>query len=37
MESMGFSDDGGWLSSLLKAKNYDVDKAMKALKGGKKE
>merc|ERR1712004_760164 len=28
MEAMGFSDDGGWLSSLLKAKSGDVGKVL---------
>jgi len=28
MKSMGFSDDGGWLSNLLKAKSGDVGKVL---------
>merc|ERR1711952_392976 len=32
MQAMGFSDDGGWLSSLLKAKSGDVGKVLDAIK-----
>merc|ERR1712004_646906 len=28
MQAMGFSDDGGWLSNLLRAKSGDVDKVL---------
>merc|ERR1712004_947161 len=28
MQAMGFSDDGGWLSSLLRAKSGDVGKVL---------
>merc|ERR1712198_372655 len=31
MKAMGFSDDGGWLSSLLKAKSGDVGKVLNAI------
>merc|ERR1712130_1054362 len=31
MKAMGFSDDGGWLSSLLKAKSGDVGKVLDAI------
>merc|ERR1712198_323806 len=31
MKAMGFSDDGGWLSSLLKAKSGDVSKVLDAI------
>merc|ERR1711913_69177 len=31
MKAMGFSDDGGWLSNLLKAKSGDVDKVLDAI------
>merc|ERR1712173_161100 len=32
MKAMGFSDDGGWLSSLLRAKSGDVGKVLDAIK-----
>merc|ERR1712209_126131 len=32
MLAMGFSDDGGWLSSLLRAKSGDVGKVLDAIK-----
>jgi hypothetical protein len=32
MKSMGFSDDGGWLTALLTAHNGDVSLALDALK-----
>merc|ERR1712047_134663 len=32
MQAMGFSDDGGWLSSLLRAKSGDVSKVFDAIK-----
>merc|ERR1712107_588083 len=32
MQAMGFSDDGGWLSSLLRAKSGDVGKVLDAIK-----
>merc|ERR1719432_212516 len=32
MQAMGFSDDGGWLSSLLRAKSGDVDKVLDSIK-----
>merc|ERR1712079_1086 len=32
MQAMGFSDDGGWLSSLLKAKSGDVGRVLDAIK-----
>merc|ERR1712004_459995 len=32
MQAMGFSDDGGWLSSLLRAKSGDVSKVLDAIK-----
>jgi len=31
MKAMGFSDDGGWLSNLLKAKSGDVGKVLDAI------
>merc|ERR1712004_450095 len=31
MQAMGFSDDGGWLSNLLRAKSGDVDKVLDAI------
>merc|ERR1739841_30174 len=31
MQAMGFSDDGGWLSNLLKAKSGDVGKVLDAI------
>merc|ERR1712079_735740 len=32
MQAMGFSDDGGWLSSLLRAKSGDVGRVLDAIK-----
>merc|ERR1712013_34101 len=32
MQAMGFSDDGGWLSNLLRAKSGDVGKVLDAIK-----
>merc|ERR1712012_279325 len=32
MQAMGFSDDGGWLTSLLRAKSGDVGKVLDAIK-----
>merc|ERR1712213_222125 len=32
MQAMGFSDDGGWLSSLLRVKSGDVGKVLDAIK-----
>merc|ERR1712047_131184 len=32
MQTMGFSDDGGWLSSLLRAKSGDVGKVLDTIK-----
>merc|ERR1712047_229834 len=32
MQAMGFSDGGGWLSSLLRAKSGDVGKVLDAIK-----
>merc|ERR1712062_846191 len=36
MQAMGFSDDGGWLSSLLRAKSGDVGKVLDAIQPVKK-
>merc|ERR1712018_88962 len=35
MKSMGFSDDGGWLSNLLKAKSGDVGKVLDTIQPAK--
>merc|ERR1712004_337660 len=35
MLAMGFSDDGGWLSSLLRAKSGDVGKVLDTIQPGK--
>merc|ERR1712211_59704 len=35
MQAMGFSDDGGWLTSLLRAKSGDVDKVLDTIQPGK--
>merc|ERR1711963_943502 len=35
MQAMGFSDDGGWLSSLLRAKSGDVGKVLDTIQPGK--
>merc|ERR1712047_73185 len=32
MQAMGFSDDGGWLSNLLRAKSGDVGKVLDTIK-----
>merc|ERR1712012_1026995 len=32
LKTMGFSDDGGWLSNLLRAKSGDVGKVLDAIK-----
>merc|ERR1712053_35823 len=32
MQAMGFSDDGGWLSNLLRAKSGDVGRVLDAIK-----
>ena len=36
MKAMGFSDDGGWLSNLLKAKSGDVGKVLDTIQPAKK-
>ena len=36
MKAMGFSDDGGWLSNLLKAKSGDVSKVLDTIQPAKK-
>merc|ERR1712066_1064215 len=36
MKAMGFSDDGGWLSNLLKAKSGDVGKVLDTIQPVKK-
>ena len=36
MQAMGFSDDGGWLSNLLKAKSGDVGKVLDTIQPAKK-
>merc|ERR1712004_362826 len=35
MQAMGFSDDGGWLSNLLRAKSGDVGKVLDTIQPGK--
>merc|ERR1712107_883461 len=35
MQAMGFSDDGGWLSSLLRAKSGDVGKVLDTIQPSK--
>merc|ERR1712004_545513 len=35
MQAMGFSDDGGWLSRLLRAKSGDVGKVLDTIQPGK--
>jgi sequestosome 1 len=36
MMSMGFSNDGGWLTQLLVSKDGDIDKALDVLQPVKK-
>merc|ERR1712198_121714 len=36
MKAMGFSDDGGWLSNLLRAKSGDVGKVLDTIQPAKK-
>ena len=31
MRAMGFDDDSGWLSQLIKAKGYDINKVLDAM------
>merc|ERR1712018_721402 len=37
MKAMGFSDDGGWLSNLLKTKSGDVGKVLDAIQPNKQQ
>merc|ERR1712018_415041 len=37
MRAMGFSDDGGWLSNLLKAKSGDVGKVLDAIQPNRQQ
>merc|ERR1712226_1337747 len=37
MQAMGFSDDGGWLSDLLKAKSGDVGKVLDAIQPNRQQ
>merc|ERR1712018_556076 len=37
MKAMGFSDDGGWLSNLLKAKGGDVGKVLDAIQPNRQQ
>merc|ERR1719367_1979174 len=37
MKAMGFSDDGGWLSNLLKAKSGDVGKVLDAIQPNRQQ
>ena len=34
MQEMGFTDEGGWLSSLLRSKSGDVGRAVQELRPG---
>ena len=35
LKGMGFDDDGGWLTELVKAKNNDIHKVLDALNHGR--
>jgi len=35
LKGMGFDDDGGWLTELVKAKNNEIHKVLDALNHGR--
>jgi hypothetical protein len=37
MKAMGFNDEAGWLTQLLKAKNYDINKVLDTIQHPEKK
>ena len=37
MKAMGFNDEGGWLTQLLKAKDYDINKVLDTIQHPEKK
>ncbi|XP_028418142.1 sequestosome-1-like [Dendronephthya gigantea] len=37
MKGMGFDDEGGWLTQLLKAKDFDINKVLDAIQHPEKK
>ena len=37
MKAMGFDDEGGWLTQLLKAKDFDINKVLDAIQHPEKK